>query len=159
MRPYSQHRVEHQYSLLGPAVEVAARGNRRAGVVGYFLEDVLQRGWERHAVRHGETESVGLSFAVIGVLSDDYHFEFVERAFVESPEDVAAARVDAVRGIFLPYELRKGGEIRFLEFGREQLFPVGGDLYIHDANRIKFGKCSKKLQKSRTFVAETKLRP
>ena len=101
-------------------------GDGRAGVVGDLLEDVLQRGRERHAVAYREAEPVGLPGAVVGILADDDDLQFVEGAFVEGPEDIAAARVDAVRGIFLPYELRKGGEIRFLEFGREQLFPVGG---------------------------------
>lgn len=89
-----------------------------------------------------------MSGAVVGILADDDDLQFVEGAFVEGPEDIAAARVDAVRGIFLPYELRKGGEIRFLEFGSEQLFPVGGDLYIHVARWLKWCKCSKKLADS-----------
>ena len=143
-----QHGVQEQYSLLGPAVEVARRGDGCPGVVGNLLEDVLQRGWERHAVAYREAEPVGLSGAVVGILADDDDLQFVEGAFVEGPEDIAAARVDAVRGIFLPYELRKGGEIRFLEFGREQLFPVGGDLYIHVARWLKWCKCSKKLADS-----------
>lgn len=108
VRPDRQHGIEQQHALFGPAVEVAARGNRRAGVVGYLLEDVLQRGWERHAVRHGETESVGLSFAVIGVLSDDYHFEFVERAFVEGTKNVASSGEYPAGSVFLPYAMANG---------------------------------------------------
>ena len=95
-----------------------------------------------------------MSGAVVGILADDDDLQFVEGAFVEGPEDIAAARVDAVRGIFLPYELRKGGEIRFLEFGSEQLFPVGGDLYIHVARWLKWCKCSKKFPECRVFAAD-----
>ena len=70
-------------------------------------------------------------------MTDDDHFQLVERAFVEGAEDVAAARIDAPRGVFLPYELREVGAVGFFEFGSEQLFPVGGDLYIHVARCVK----------------------
>ena len=126
-----QHGVQQQHALLGPAVEVARGGDGRSGVVGDLLEDILQRRREGNAVRHREAEAVGLPGAVVGVLPDDDHLQTVERAFVESPEDVAAARVDASRGVFLPDEIGQGDEIGFLEFGSQQLFPVGCDLYIH----------------------------
>ena len=132
-----QHGVEQQHPLLGPAVEVARRGDGRAGVVGDLLEDVLQRGREGNAVGDRETESVGLPGTVIGVLADDDHFQLFERAFVEGPENVAAAGKDAPRGVLLPHELREGGEIGFLEFGGEDLFPVGCDLYIHDISEYE----------------------
>ena len=101
------------------------------GVVGNLLEDVLQRGWERHAVRHGETESVGLSFAVIGVLSDDYHFEFVERAFVEGTKNVASSGEYPAGSVFLPYEVGEFSEIGFFELFGKNLFPVRSDFNIH----------------------------
>ena len=153
-----QHGVQEQYSLLGPAVEVARRGRGRPSVVGDLLEDILQRGRERHAVAYREAEPVGLSGTVVGVLTDDDHFQLVERAFVEGAEDVAAARIDAPRGVFLPYELREVGEVGFFEFGSEQLFPVGGDLYIHVARWLKWCKCSKKSANSSCFRCRYKER-
>ena len=66
-----------------------------------------------------------------GTPSDDDHFQAVERAFVEGAEDVAAAREDAPRGVFLPYELRELREIGFFELRGEEFLPVGGYLYIH----------------------------
>ena len=71
------------------------------------------------------------SATVIGVLADDDHFQAVERAFVEGAEDVAAARENAPRGVFLPYELRELREIGFFELRGEEFLPVGGYLYIH----------------------------
>ena len=126
-----EHGVEQQHSLFGPAVEVARRRYGRAGVVGDLLEDVLQRGREGNSVRDRETKPVGLSGTVIGVLADDDHFQAVERAFVEGAEDVAAARENAPRGVFLPYELRELREIGFFELRGEEFLPVGGYLYIH----------------------------
>ena len=67
---------------------------------------------------------------MIGVLADDDHFQAVERAFVEGAEDVAAARENAPRGVFLPYELRELREIGFFELRGEEFLPVGGYLYI-----------------------------
>ena len=84
-----------------------------------------------NAVRHGETESVGLSFAVIGVLSDDYHFEFVERAFVEGTKNVASSGEYPAGSVFLPYEVGEFSEIGFFELRGEEFLPVGGYLYIH----------------------------
>ena len=46
-------------------------------------------------------------------------------------EDVAAARENAPRGVFLPYELRELREIGFFELRGEEFLPVGGYLYIH----------------------------
>ena len=74
---------------------------------------------------------VGLSGSVRGGRAEDDHFQAVERAFVEGAEDVAAARENAPRGVFLPYELRELREIGFFELRGEEFLPVGGYLYIH----------------------------
>ena len=72
----------------------------------------------------------------MGVLTDDDHFQLVERAFVEGAEDVAAARIDAPRGVFLPYELREVGEVGFFEFGGQQFLPVGGYFHVHSRSNF-----------------------
>ena len=129
--PHGEHRVEQQYALLGPAVEVARERHGYARVVGDLLENVLERRRKGYAVGHGETEAVGLSGSVVGVLPDDDHLQAVERAFVECAEDVAAARKNAVRGIFAAHEIDQSCEIGLLEFGSQQFLPVGGYFYIH----------------------------
>ena len=107
------------------------RSHGRAGVVGHLLEDVLERGGKGHAVADREAEAVGLPGSVVGVLADHDHLEPVEGALVESPEYVAAAREDAVRGVLLPHEVGQRDEVGFLEFGGQEFFPVRGHLYIH----------------------------
>ena len=133
---YGEHRVEQQHPLLGPAVKVAARGVGRPRVVAHLLEDVLQRRREGDAVAHREAEPVGLPRTVVGVLPDDDHLEPLEGALVEGAEDVAAARIDASRGVLLAHEAGQLGEIGLLELGFEDGFPIGGDSYIHDVSPV-----------------------
>ena len=126
-----QHRVEQQHPLFGPAVEIAAGGNGGSRVVVNLLEDVAERGRKGNPVVHREAEAVGLPVAVVGVLSDDDHLQGVERAFVEGAEDVAAAREDALRGIFLPHEGGEVVEVGLVEFGSQNRLPVRCDFYVH----------------------------
>lgn len=130
--PHGQHGVQQQDPLLGPAVEVPAGGYRSVQVAGDLLEDVLQRGRERDAVRHREAEAVGLALPVVGVLTDDDDLQLVERTLVESPEDVARARKDPSGGVLLPDEIGQFPEIGLVEFGLQNLFPVLRYLDIHD---------------------------
>ena len=139
-----QHGVQQQHSLLGPPVEVTRGGDRRPGIVGDLLEDVLQRGREGDAVGHREAESVGLPGSVVGVLSDDDDLQPLERTLVEGAEYVAAPGIDAAGGILLAHEVRQCGEIGLLELGSEHLFPVGSDLYVHVKCGLNSCKSSKK---------------
>src|SRR5574344_1782453 len=83
--------VEQQHPLVRPTAEVAA-GERdvAAEVAVDFLNDVDKRGWHRRALLHRETETVGLSGFVIGVLPENNDFHLAERSAVEGVEDVFA---------------------------------------------------------------------
>ena len=131
MRLHGKDGVKKKHALPCPTGQIAVFCRRNREVHFQLLIDILQRRREGNAVRHREAEAVGLPGAVVGILADDDDLQFVEGAFVEGPEDIAAARVDASRGVFLPDEIGQGDEIGFLEFGGEDLFPVGCDLYIH----------------------------
>ena len=126
-----EHRIQQQHPLFGPAVEVAAARDGRPRIVAHLLENILQRRRKSYAVPHRETEPVGLSLAVVGILSDDDDLELVEGAFVESAEDILPARENAARGVLLPDESGQGGKVGLLELRRENIFPVGSDLHIH----------------------------
>ena len=76
-------------------------------------------------------EMIASFFAVIGVLSDDYHFEFVERAFVEGTKNVASSGEYPAGSVFLPYEVGEFSEIGFFELFGKNLFPVRSDFNIH----------------------------
>ena len=75
--------VEQQHALVGPAGQVSARRDVDAQVALDFLEDVLQRGRESHAVVHGEAKPMCLSGTMIGILTDDDDFCPAERTEVE----------------------------------------------------------------------------
>ena len=136
MGPHGQYRIEQQDALFGPPVEVAGRRNGRTDVGRYLLKDVLQRRGKGNTVVHRKTESVGLPLAVIGVLADDDHFEFLERALVEGAEDVAAARIDALCGVFVANEVDELREVGFFEFGSQQFLPVGGYFHVHSRSNF-----------------------
>jgi len=71
-------------------------------------------------------------------LADDDHFEFLERALVEGAEDVAAARIDALCGVFVANEVDELREVGFLEFGGQS-----GAIFTFIVARI-FRKSNKK---------------
>ena len=99
---YRQRRVKQQHTLLCPSCQVSALRNRRSQVLLYLLENVLQRGWELHAVLYRKTQPMGLSWLVIRVLSDDYHLYLIERTQVESIEYQGTWRITCPCRIFLP---------------------------------------------------------
>ena len=121
--PHGERGVEQQHSLLGPARQIACRGDWCAQVELYLLENVLQGGRERHSVAYGEAEPVGLARLVVRVLADDYHLHVVERTEVEGVEYLAAWRETGVVEVFLPDESCQVDEVLLLEFPTDVLFP------------------------------------
>lgn len=73
-----------------------------------------------------------LSEAVIGVLSDDYDFDFVEWAEVECVEYELSGRVYVVSAVFVAYEVGKLAEVVFIEFGLQACFPSFFYLDVHN---------------------------
>ena len=78
--------IKQQYALLGPTGKIARCGDRRTKVGLNLLEDILQRGRKLDTVLNRETQSVGLSWLMIGVLTDNHHFHLVERTQVKGIE-------------------------------------------------------------------------
>ena len=138
---HRKHGVQQQHALLGPAVEVAALRHGHPRIVVHLLEDVLQRRRERHSVAHREAEPVGLTLAVVGVLTYDNHLQIVEGALVECAEYVAACGKDPARRVFVADELRQLGEIGFVELFSYDLLPVFGYTDIHASRVILFLAC------------------
>jgi hypothetical protein len=75
--------VEQQHAVRAHLHQTAAGlrkgGRRRAQVALQFLEDVAQRGRQRHAGRHRKRQPLGLAPAVVGVLPQDDHAHLVGR--------------------------------------------------------------------------------
>ena len=73
MRPHRKCGIEQQHTLLCPTGKIARGWHRNAQIIGYLLKDIDERGRHRHTICHRETQSVGLSGLVIGVLPYDHH--------------------------------------------------------------------------------------
>ena len=75
--------IQQQHALLGPTGKIARCGDRRTKVGLNLLEDILQRGRKLDTVLNRETQSVCLSWLVIGVLTDNHYLHLVERTQVK----------------------------------------------------------------------------
>lgn len=75
-----QRRIEQQDTLARPTFQVARHRDGQAKIGNYFLENILQRWWERHAVLYGEAQSMRLSGLMIRVLPDNHCLNLVKRA-------------------------------------------------------------------------------
>ena len=131
MLPDCEAGVEQEDALLCPTSQVAALwdGCSRLGL--YLLEDVLERRRELYAVVHAEAESVRLSGAVIGVLTEDDDTNQVEWRRIEGVEDEPTGRVASTRRVLLPHELRQLLEVRLAELFGKLLLPTLFNANVH----------------------------
>src|SRR6185437_16644974 len=107
-------------------------GDGHADVFMQFLKDIDQR-WRRGDVLgNGETEAMGLTGAMIGVLAQQDDLYLVEGRRIEGIEDKAAGGVDGLSAdLFVFQQGDDLQEIGFREFLSENLFPAVFDLYVH----------------------------
>ena len=122
--------VEQEHALAGPAAQIAALGDGRAGLGLYLQEDVAQRGRKIHPVIHAEAEAVGLARSVVGVLAQDDHLDLVGRCAVEGVEDEVSRRV-ACPGRVL--RMNKADELAKVGLGKlvaQHRFPGRLDIHI-----------------------------
>lgn len=129
---YRQYGIEQQHALFRPSIQVTAVRIRSSRIGLYFLENIDERRGERDAVIDRKAQSVGLSFSVIGILSDDDDPDVLRPAFVQRPEDITSRREDTTCGVFPFNEIDQIGKIGFFELVSQQGFPFGRDFDIHD---------------------------
>mmetsp|Transcript_45237 Transcript_45237/g.115762 ORF Transcript_45237/g.115762 Transcript_45237/m.115762 type:complete len:310 (-) Transcript_45237:202-1131(-) len=94
VRAHCQHRVEHEYSLRCPLLQVAVRHDAAPAVRGQLLIDVQQARGALSVGRHAEAEAHGLAGPVVGVLPQDHHLDFVQRDGVVCTKDERLRRED-----------------------------------------------------------------
>lgn len=68
---------------------------------------------------------------VVGVLSDDDDFDFVERATIEGIEYESCRRVDGMVLVLLSDIGGQKFEVGFVEFGLQDFLPSRFDAYLH----------------------------
>ena len=105
-RLHGQHRVQQQHAAPRPRRQAPMIGTPDAEVVFDFREDILKRGWHRHARPHRKTQAVRLTGAVVRVLPQDHRLDRIERRRVQRRENLRPGRVDALAGVFLAYQER-----------------------------------------------------
>ena len=113
MGAHGERGVEEQHALFCPLYQTARSWNGDSLVAGYFLKDVAQRWGMGNTLGNRETQTFGLTRFMIGILAQQYDFDFLKRAEVESSEYVFPWRITGGRLVFLAHEI---GEC--LEVGR-----------------------------------------
>ena len=121
---HCQRGIEEQHPFPSPFLEIARARHGHAEVVVQLLEDILQAGRERHTVGHREREAVGLSRAVVRVLTQDDHLHLVERREVEGVEDQGTRGIYGILPLLADEKRLEVGEIRCLELRPQHLVPT-----------------------------------
>jgi hypothetical protein len=111
--------------------KVASRGRLLAHIVTNLLEDVDKRWRKGYAVVHGEAESMRLSVAMVGILTNDYHVGLVEGAKVEGVENQFARRKNGVLAVLGTNKVGELDEVVLLKLTAKMSFPALFKLYVH----------------------------
>ena len=61
-----------------------------------LLEDVLEAWWRYYTTPNGEAESMGLSWAMVWILTQYHHFYMVKLCEPERTKHVSAGRINRV---------------------------------------------------------------
>ena len=104
MRAHGEDGVEHEHALPGPGAQIAVV---RAGVAVFVVElakDVHQRRRWFDAPAHRKAETVRLTFAVIGILTQEHHFDLIKGRRPKSIKDFAAFGIHGVQFFFFDQE-------------------------------------------------------
>jgi hypothetical protein len=99
--PDGQDGVEEEEPLARPRLEVAVVGDGLAGVISELAEHIAEGRWRRDAGSHGESEAVGLSGLVVGVLAQEDGAHGSEGGQAERLEDLGGGGVDRGAGVLL----------------------------------------------------------
>ena len=123
MGAHSQDRVEKQYALLRPWCKIPVVRNRASEIAVQLLIDVDQRRGYTDSLVHGEAQTVGLTFPMVGILPENDYLHFLERREIEGVEDIVTRRIDHMRSVFMDHRLIKLCIVRLAEFRLESRFP------------------------------------
>ena len=118
-----ERRVEQQDALTGPTLEIAVGRHRFAEVALDLFENIYQRRRHGHTRRHRETQAVGLTGAVVGILTEDDDLDFVKGAGVEGGKYPGSRRIDGRRLIALTHEVGQRFEIWHVPLVGESVAP------------------------------------
>lgn len=115
--------VEQQDSLAGPAFQIARGQRLQAQILTNFAKDVFERRGQSHPLLYREAKPVGLSWFVIGILSQNYQPDLFKRAEIKSVKNQRGRGIDRVLSVFLADKGSKAGKIIFFEFFAQLRLP------------------------------------
>lgn len=92
MLSHGEAGVEQEHPLPGPACQVATHGDGGTRLGLYLLKDITQGRRKFHAIIDTETQSMSLTYPMIGILTQDDHLDLIEGSAVESIKDELARR-------------------------------------------------------------------
>ena len=91
---HRQHRIEKQYPLGCPALQIAVLGNDNAAVTRKLFVNVPQARRDLDTVGHGEAQPHRLANIVVRVLTQDDHSHFAWWARVQCTKNIPGLRED-----------------------------------------------------------------
>ena len=121
---HGERRVEQQHALFRPADEAAVFAEMGAVFGVDFFEYVDQAGRRLNAGLHGKRQTVRLTFAVIGVLTQNDNFDVVVIGCFQRGKDPLFGRINRVFGVFFFEKFAQIPEIRFAEFLADDFIPA-----------------------------------
>ena len=120
---------EHPLFCLARQITRSRDGFPKIGL--NLLEDVLQRRGKLDAVLHREAQSVGLTWLVVRVLSDNHHLHLVKRTQVKGIEYQLPWRIASILRILRTNRTGEPDKIVFVELTTQILFPALFYLNVH----------------------------
>lgn len=132
--PNGKGSIQEQHPFPSPFLQVAGmrHGNPQVGI--QLLENVLKTWRERHSVGNRERKAMGLSWTMIGILSQNHDLHLVEGSKVEGIKDQRAWRIHRILPFFVDQKRLEFSEIGCFKLGPEHLIPAfinGRTLYFH----------------------------
>ena len=108
-----QDSVQKEDSLSGPFDQISVVRHITAYIIMKLFVDIYKRRRCRTAGPHREAHAVGLSLAVIGILSQDHNTDTAERSLMEGIEKILSGRIYRIGPVFILYKGKKVSVIWF----------------------------------------------
>src|SRR5690554_3461465 len=99
-----------------------------------FLVYITERRWGGNPLRHRKTQSMRLPYIVVGILTQNDHFDLFKWGLVESIKYSRVWRIDGVLPLFDQQKLPQIFHIFFGKFRFHNLFPTRFQFYSHDCS-------------------------
>ena len=115
--------IEEENALVCPALEIACLGRSFSQVRSDFFVDIDKRRGNSDVIGDRKAETIGLTRAVIGVLTNDDDFNIVKGAVIKGIENKLWRGIDRGGLIFFSNKVGKLFKVWLVKLGSQCLFP------------------------------------